>query len=1221
MTVQMLSLEFILSRVKFMNVMPDDSFIICSKKLYCFDNEDLKKQLMLLDESCPVSVMFNDHFKNFMVLTKYDVRTFNPFNGKMDRAFADLIKPQKGFTPRATIFAIGSKNRKFYLGDNMGNVVMFNTKNGEFLKKVNNIDQDYKIAQKFATSSFYKLNETVDREISNIFYLPDEKLLIVTVNSLIFIYDEIDSEESRLLKIFIGGHEEADITSICYCHELTYLVTGSANGIVNVWDLETSNHAAVLYGTNARVVGVGVLKPFGALAVCSADGQLCIWELSINSETKFRLLARFVVPELDAGLALSGDAISSLCYMMCWSRTCKTSETKPSSMASLSSSGEGEQNTIPPKFIEYLQDFYKLDKSKSKAVHNSVKHSQFLELYKLTPSESVLPRCFCIIATEEGNIVLADLYPFLHHLKIADISKTSKKFNPQDNKMRRQDQLNVSKLVSTGMSTEIKRATAVREVYDILKTIALTTFKAHDGKINSIAPVNMSPYFSTCGVDQGIKIWTLGGDLDSEINLKKSKPPLWKFKFDWIYVILLEFQKVFKNLEEIEGKKYPQSERDAIVNQFLYSNYIDVKEDQIDGVQIKQKLKGLGAFTEKLLGESIRRNIIKKTKETRAEKQEKEFLQKVAVKEMQDALYKSSSFRVTNLRNNANPQSSLGLKLNKEFTKISKEIDDKVTVKNFGSISSRVIDHMRKNTLSRKNTIIDFDGDNEQEDGGGKRLRRTSTMLLSDRRIGSNRNIPGSSSRNLDTKDGNDIDIGKKQEEGTKKKSLSPAKVQVEQQSPVKMNVIQTPSPNSPDTKVKKFSLGAELMKLGKSAGSSQPDVRFQKSIISLIPVKQKRPTVFLSNPENGNSHSAYDPSTKQGTNQHTLGANLITPAKQINHELDTVQFREKTLSRVKFTIPRSSSYIIETPPSEQQQESPKLGPLGQRLNSKFKDGSKSPQRGKSHANIHNSALNKSFEKQLKSTVNLKISDRMHQPKLGLNTFKNGVSIKEEADAPDLSEDIRADPNLKPTTSRHHKSTKYMLKATPEFVHEIEERLKLIRPNGREKTRVERKPFIGYGKVLTSAEALSDWLIPIQQKERDLRDIDPELINSKAYFKSLERVSQQEEFMKNLTKKYSELPATSSRVVLVSKDSTSKLIKIANKDAVANTERVGVGELTGKLNRTKHRSFMSTTRGAFKTEGSARIFHEPFGYSDTNLRKTHIQSKTAKSGLLQSFNN
>ena len=88
--------------------------------------------------------------------------------------------------------------------------------------------------------TFYKLHEAVDHEVSKILYLQDEKILVVASNSIIYLYDEIDSENSILLKFFIGAHEEAEITALAYCTGLNLLATGSFNGIVNLWDLQLS---------------------------------------------------------------------------------------------------------------------------------------------------------------------------------------------------------------------------------------------------------------------------------------------------------------------------------------------------------------------------------------------------------------------------------------------------------------------------------------------------------------------------------------------------------------------------------------------------------------------------------------------------------------------------------------------------------------------------------------------------------------------------------------------------------------------------------------------------------------------------------------------------------------------------------------------------------------------------------------------------------------------
>ena len=101
-------------------------------------------------------------------------------------------------------------------------------KNGEFLKKVNQHNEIEKseFANKLAN---IKKRDTLD--ISSMIFLHEEKLLIsASLDSTIRIYDENDPEESSLIKVFCGGHQNFEILCMAYSLHFTMLATGSGNG-------------------------------------------------------------------------------------------------------------------------------------------------------------------------------------------------------------------------------------------------------------------------------------------------------------------------------------------------------------------------------------------------------------------------------------------------------------------------------------------------------------------------------------------------------------------------------------------------------------------------------------------------------------------------------------------------------------------------------------------------------------------------------------------------------------------------------------------------------------------------------------------------------------------------------------------------------------------------------------------------------------------------------
>lgn len=117
-------------------------------------------------------------------------------------------------------------------------------KNGEYLKKISPEITGAEFTNKMQNIKRREKNN----EISHIIFLQKEKLLIsCSWDSTIKIYDEEDPEESVLLKVLSGGHQDAEITALAYSHQYHLIASGSSNGLVTLWDIEKGNLETVFF--------------------------------------------------------------------------------------------------------------------------------------------------------------------------------------------------------------------------------------------------------------------------------------------------------------------------------------------------------------------------------------------------------------------------------------------------------------------------------------------------------------------------------------------------------------------------------------------------------------------------------------------------------------------------------------------------------------------------------------------------------------------------------------------------------------------------------------------------------------------------------------------------------------------------------------------------------------------------------------------------------------
>ena len=109
-------------------------------------------------------------------------------------------------TKDASKFCLGPLQRKYYLADSSGKITLHNFEQGQILKKVNNIKQDYKEVDIFHQNVNLKYrtqgaNDEEDSIIHMMFIQDIEKLIAVTAAGVIKIYCESNPETSFLERV------------------------------------------------------------------------------------------------------------------------------------------------------------------------------------------------------------------------------------------------------------------------------------------------------------------------------------------------------------------------------------------------------------------------------------------------------------------------------------------------------------------------------------------------------------------------------------------------------------------------------------------------------------------------------------------------------------------------------------------------------------------------------------------------------------------------------------------------------------------------------------------------------------------------------------------------------------------------------------------------------------------------------------------------------------
>lgn len=501
--------------------------------------------------------------------------------GKLKKVFNDLHDEK--IIVDLTTFCFGANERKFYIADNGGFMRVYNMKNGEFMKKVN-LTTEIEGAE-FANKHGH-IKKKENNEVSNLIYLREERLLIsASWDSTIRIYDESEPEESVLLRVFSGGHMESEILSLAYSNHLSLLASGSANGFIAIWDLESGKMETLLLGHKSDVNALEFADPFPLLISASNEGIICIWGVRpIIQKFKYVCLLRIVnsIWEKNEEKHISVTGLASQTEVGVGVPRSKNI-TKYFPDANLLENNE-EMSARKASLTNQKKKKGKKNKgddenTSNEAIFELTESSEDWDLY-FKQEELDLPvskrRCYVLCGDVKGNMFLLNLTEFLRKRGITECDKYKK---AQTYQLRRKDLINATKQVEIILQNETQQNEKGSKKKEIPKVHAFNTvlynkWEAHSNQVNKITKIKDPQSFITCSLDKHVKIWSLEGELLGDINLVKLGNNYWKFPFDWVKNKLCEIDDVFDSLEKIEKERLNEAQKNDIKTNFLINKYL-----------------------------------------------------------------------------------------------------------------------------------------------------------------------------------------------------------------------------------------------------------------------------------------------------------------------------------------------------------------------------------------------------------------------------------------------------------------------------------------------------------------------------------------------------------------------------------------------------------------------------------------------------------------------
>jgi len=141
-------------------------------------------------------------------------------------------------------------------------------------------------------------------QINRLAISPDKRLLAAAIHKRIFVYEVAGTSSTPL--VTFEGHTN-NVTAVSFHPEGKWVVSGSEDGTIRIWDLRTS-HLYRTYENGAPVNDVVIHPNQGELISCDQAGVIRQWDLGENSCT-LELAPAGDIPIRSVSVAFDGSCL------------------------------------------------------------------------------------------------------------------------------------------------------------------------------------------------------------------------------------------------------------------------------------------------------------------------------------------------------------------------------------------------------------------------------------------------------------------------------------------------------------------------------------------------------------------------------------------------------------------------------------------------------------------------------------------------------------------------------------------------------------------------------------------------------------------------------------------------------------------------------------------------------------------------------------------------
>jgi len=531
----------------FVSIHSSKRLVGVGRKMTFFDYEKIE-QPELTDEMPIVTALYNPTTFTFITVSNKFVKIWDATKGNVVRVYRNLCESD------ITAMCLDFRQRKFILGDHDGNLNCFDFLNGANMK-----DFAYDISDGRAHLT----------EISKLAYC-DEHATVISVSwdRTICIHDESEAEEGVLLRRITGGHR-ADITALAYSHNLSLIATGSADGVIKVWDYEFVRLEASLYGHSSAITCIFFLEPYPAFLSADASGNVFLWATR-PSRQKNKILMRFKHrPSSKNGGRPSSAAIT--CMTSKWKfaeKKFKSDRRGSFQVQKMPEEMKGEAENVKRGFAEStLNTGHHEDAERWMERLRKLTKNRYRKLEK--EDDKQVSEYMIYAGDERGNIVIWDIMPTLEslqkqfgyefsaiecpievgnakrHIQVDASSSCggaegeSGKSISKQGKLRQGDGNVGESREDRGRAEKVKREREREDpdenssINNMNDSVSITKiWKAHTDSINSLQLIEFPEAILSAGNDRMSKLWDVTG-IPKGV-LRQGGTHLWNFDYDKI---------------------------------------------------------------------------------------------------------------------------------------------------------------------------------------------------------------------------------------------------------------------------------------------------------------------------------------------------------------------------------------------------------------------------------------------------------------------------------------------------------------------------------------------------------------------------------------------------------------------------------------------------------------------------------------------------------------